>query len=128
MSLKLTSIGHSTEMVWGRAMKGRGKDEYDAWQSAAMMLEWGLTDVFNGMVLCGYTTAEQKIALLEQHNSLLEVLYGTSYFYSYKFQDIAINCHKIAELAVKLGKTGEALNSLEKMAELAVIFDTEIKR
>jgi transcriptional regulator with XRE-family HTH domain len=125
MSFKLTSILHSTQMVWGRAMKGRGKDEYMAWQSAAILLEISFDEVFNGMVLCNHTTAEQKIALLEQHNRLLDELYGTDCFFSYKFQDIALNCHKIAELAVNTGYTNMAYENLEKMAEYAVIFDTD---
>jgi hypothetical protein len=113
-------------MVWGRAMKGRGKDEYMAWQSAALRLEMAFADVFSGMVECCYTNAKQKIALLEQHNRLLAVLFGTDDFFSYKYQDIALNCHKIAELAVEIGDTGMALGNLEKMAEHAAIFDNEI--
>jgi transcriptional regulator with XRE-family HTH domain len=128
MSFKLTSIGHSTQMVWGRAMKGRGKDEYKAWQSAALLLEISFDEVFSGMVLCNYTTAEQKIALLEQHNRLLDVLYGTDCFFSYKFQDIALNCQKISELAVSIGHTRMAYENLEKMAEYAAIFDTDIEK
>jgi transcriptional regulator with XRE-family HTH domain len=126
MSYKLTSIGHSTELVWGRAMKGKGKDEFEAWQNAALRLESGFDDVFNGMVLCDYLTTEKKIALLEQYNMLIGVLYGMNY--AYKLYYIADNCHRIAELAVEIGDTSKALDALEEMAEYAVMYDKGIEK
>ena len=115
----VTPMKYSREILKSHAIKGcAGRYCHDAIESLVNNLD---TVIMNLVLTDKNADAETSVSWLRKSEQIIEILYGDDLHWFH--QSIIYDEYFSATLLLDLGRTGEALDALEKMYEHIVAFD-----